>query len=240
MRIEEARRILGLMKEIPLEGNGTILNIGSSTRYFREVMQPHVSTELISPLVELGRRVIHCDIKQAEGVDVVGDILEPGFRDVLRGYDADVLLCCNILEHLKDSRSFSNACAAIMRPGAYLIASVPYSYPYHKDPIDNGLRPTPDEIATLFPGLDLLHGEIVESSTYLQDTFNRKGGVSDLFRNIVKVAVPFYKHKGWYAQAHRLLWLFKPYKVSVVVLHKPAKPERSNSGKPYLEISIRA
>jgi len=54
-----------------------LLNLGSSTRQFREVIKPHIEMELFAPLREAGVKVIHSDSKKDEGVDIAGDILAP-------------------------------------------------------------------------------------------------------------------------------------------------------------------
>ena len=68
----------------------------------------------------------------------------------------DAILCCNIFEHVEDRARFASICHDALRPGGYLVVSVPYSYPYHTDPIDTYLRPTPEEIAAMFPGYALI------------------------------------------------------------------------------------
>ena len=59
-----------------VNANDTVLNIGSSTKHFREIIQPHINNNLIQPLINKGARVIHIDIKDNNGVDIVGDINE--------------------------------------------------------------------------------------------------------------------------------------------------------------------
>ena len=54
MRIEEAKKILITVKYLFPTKITTILNIGSSTRHFREVSQPHISSELLEPLAAAG------------------------------------------------------------------------------------------------------------------------------------------------------------------------------------------
>ncbi|MBB5985657.1 SAM-dependent methyltransferase [Sphingobium sp. B1D3A] len=221
MRPEEADRVRALIEALPNVGERTILNIGSSTDYFRRVMQPHVHESLIAPLEAKGFRFIHCDMKAAPGVDLVGDVLSEAFREKIAAEGASVVLCCNILEHLTDPLVFSRACGLIVPPGGYLIATVPYSYPHHKDPIDTGLRPSPAQIAMMFPELSLVEGEIVSSMTYLQESLRSKAEMSLLLKNFLKSLFPFYHPKKWRSRAHRFLWLFRPYKVSIAVLRRP-------------------
>lgn len=222
MRIEEAQRIAGIAKELFADKAATVLNIGSSTRHFREVSQPHIEAELLQPLMSAGFSLLHCDMKSDDGVDLVGNVLEASFRDEIADLDVDLLLCCNILEHLADPKIFASACADIVRPGGYIIVSVPYSYPHHADPIDNGLRPNPDELAAMFQNLDVVKKEIVVSTTYLQDSLRVAGGEKQLLQNLIKLIVPFTGVKRWRSRAHRFLWLWRPYRVSLVVLSKPA------------------
>ena len=62
------------------------------------------------------------------------------------------MMACNILEHIPQDRfdAFVSALDSIVRPGACLAISVPYSYPLHLDPIDSYFRPSPDELALMF------------------------------------------------------------------------------------------
>ena len=220
MRDNEARRISALIKDLRLAKGSVCLNIGSSTRHFRNVMQPHITKDLIEPIEACGIRVIHCDIKNDEGVDLAGDVLDPSFQKAMADKKADVLLCCNILEHLTDPRTFAAACGNLLRSEGYMVVSVPLSYPYHPDPIDTMLRPTPGDLGAFFPGWKVITAEILKSDTFLEETLRKGGGISILLKHIVKVLIPFYRRRQWRANAHRLLWLFRPYKSSLVVLKK--------------------
>jgi SAM-dependent methyltransferase len=221
MRLEESRRIAQILSVAPLPPGSVCLNVGSSTRHFREVEQPHIHSELIRPLEAAGIRVVHCDLKADEGVDLVGNVLDPDFQRQMADRRADVLLCCNILEHLIDPQAFADACSSLVRPGGYMVVTVPYSYPYHADPIDTMLRVDPQALAGFFPGWELVRGEVVESQTFLEETLAHSDGVSRLVRHLLKVLAPFYRPRQWRTNAHRALWLFRPYKVSVALLRKP-------------------
>ena len=109
----------------------------------------------------------------------------------------------------------------LVRIGGYMVVTVPYSYPYHADPIDTMLRLDPDGLARFFPDWELTHGEIVESQTFLQETLARAGGMGVLIKHLAKVMVPLYRPHQWRTKAHRTLWLFRPYKVSIALLRKP-------------------
>ena len=62
------------------------------------------------------------------------------------------LLCCNVLEHVRDPGEFARRCGTLVMSGGVLAVTVPRSYPHHSDPIDTLYRPTPEEAAALFPG----------------------------------------------------------------------------------------
>lgn len=221
MRVEEAERIAELVRRLGLPRGAVCLNIGSSTGRFREIEQPHIYQRLIAPVQAAGIRIVHCDVKPAEGVDLVGDVLDANFQDTLSAHQPDVLLCCNILEHLTDPQMFADACAKLVRPGGYMIVSVPLSYPYHADPVDTMLRLTPEQLRTFFPSWEFAHGEIVQSQTFLQESLAKPKGAWSLGKHIANVLLPFYRRNQWLTKAHRLLWLFRPYKVSVALLRKP-------------------
>jgi SAM-dependent methyltransferase len=222
MRDMEARRISGLIKGLGLGEGAVCLNIGSSTRHFREVAQPHITKDLIEPIEASGIRVLHCDIKADIGVDLVGDVLDPKFQQAMSRKNADIILCCNVLEHLVDPRGFATACGNLLRSGGYMVVSVPLSYPFHPDPIDTMLRPTPAELGAFFPGWSVVAGEVLTTDTFLDEILRKDGGARILLKHVLKVLVPFYRPRQWWPKAHRLLWLFRPYKSSLVVLQKPS------------------
>jgi SAM-dependent methyltransferase len=222
MRVEEAECIRTLVASVDMVPGVVCLNIGSSTKHFREIEQPHIGAKLIRPLEDAGVRFVHCDLKDADGVDLVGNVLDAGFQQRMAENQADVLLCCNILEHLSDPQAFSDACAELVKPCGYMVVSVPLSYPYHPDPIDTMLRATPVELANFFSGWEIVRAEVVRSQTFLHEVLAKPRGVSTLILHILKVIFPIYRPTRWWEKTHRLMWLFRPYTVSVVLLRKPA------------------
>jgi hypothetical protein len=48
-------------------------------RHFREKGRPHVARAFIRPPESDGIRVVHCDIRESEDVDEVGEMLDPRF-----------------------------------------------------------------------------------------------------------------------------------------------------------------
>lgn len=221
MRPEEAQTLADWVLGLGLERGTVCLNLGSSTRQFREVEQPHVEACFIRPLEAAGIRFVHCDMKQADGVDEVGDILDPEFRSALKRHDAKLLVCSNLLEHLTDPNGFANACGELVEGGGYGLFSVPSSYPHHPDPIDTMLRLKPDALAALLPGWTVVRACEIGAGNYWRDLRRDGAPVARLIRHLARVAMPFYRPRQWRTNASRLLWLFRPYRVSLALLRKP-------------------
>ena len=221
MREEEAALMAQWVRALALPPGAVCLNVGSSTAEFRTKVQPHIDRLLIKPIEEAGIRVVHCDMKPAAGVDEVGDLLDAGFREKLRSYRADVMLCSNLLEHLADPTGFLAACGDLVRPGGYGLITMPLSYPYHADPIDTMLRLTPGEIAGLLPGWDVVREEVLAAGSHAGDLRRTGRPWRTLAKQLGRAALPFYRPHQWRGIAHRLLWLFRPYRQSMVLLRKP-------------------
>lgn len=141
-----------------------ILNIGSSTLHFRTQVQPFIDANIFAPLTAAGYEVLHLDMKPDEGVDIVGDLTDTAFQQkLITTYSAKLFLCSNLLEHIA-SPGREQLCVImqdLLPQNGYLLVSVPYDYPYHKDPIDTMFRPDVQTLASLFPALTLVKGEIV-------------------------------------------------------------------------------
>jgi SAM-dependent methyltransferase len=221
MRPEEAETLARWVSELKLEPGTVCLNIGSSTRQFREREQPHVTERFIRPLEAEGLRFVHSDMKDADGVDEVGDVLDPEFRSRLQRYDAQLLVCSNLLEHLTEPQRFASACGDLVKQGGYGIFSVPCSYPYHPDPIDTMLRLRPGELAAMLPGWETIRSAEIKSGNYWCDLRRSGNAMSRVVSQIGRVAMPFYRPSRWRENASRLSWLMRTYRVSAVLLRKP-------------------
>ena len=221
MRREEADTLAHWVRKLGLEPGATCLNIGSSTREFREQQQPHVAERFIRPLEQAGIRFVHCDMKEADGVDEVGDVLDPIFRERLKQHRASLLVCSNLLEHLTAPQQFASACAELVKEGGYGIFSVPLAYPYHPDPIDTMLRVTPAQLAAMLPDWTIVRSGEIRAGNYWRDLKESGSPWSRLIRQMARVALPFYRPGQWRANAGRLPWLFRTYRVSIVLLQKP-------------------
>jgi hypothetical protein len=226
MRPNEARYIGALIARLANEEIGPVLNLGSSTLRIRTVDFPHIDREIFAPLRARGVPVIHADLKIDEGVDIAGDVYDPAVQSKLRAIGPRLLICCNILEHVRDPAEFANICASLLAPGGMLIVTVPFSYPFHPDPIDTYFRPSPEEVARLFDRFEISESRIVEDVSYLHE-LRRTRRPSQVLRQFaahgVKFFAPFGNLDAWKARYHRYLWLLRPYKVSCVLLRRESR-----------------
>lgn len=149
-----------LQKLKPVSGHLDVANIGSSTAYFRKTIQPHIQNNIIIPLENSGWNVLNVDLKKEDGVDLVADVTKPHFAEPFKDRFA-ITICTNLLEHVEDIKLVTNNLTAITRSGGYILITVPYKYKLHYDPIDNGFRPTPQQIIDLFKDVA---EQIVDSS----------------------------------------------------------------------------
>lgn len=229
MLLDEAEMIGYWAQALPLGRGSVCLNLGSSTRKFREETQPFIATKILHPLQERGYRIINCDLKLEDGVDEVGDLLDPVFQQRLMVYRPDLIICSNLLEHLADPRAFAQACGIITKPGGYCLFTVPRSFPYHPDPLDTMYRPTTQQIADLLPGWETVAAKELVAGSYRQELLEQPDPVRALVRQIARAMLPMYRPRTWYPAAHKLMWLFRLYRVSLVMLKKPEHGRAADS-----------
>lgn len=138
-----------IQKLRPVNGYNEVANIGSSTDHFRKTIQPHIHNNIIVTLENAGWNVLHIDLKEESGVDIVADVTDRRFSEGMKDRFA-LTICTNLLEHVEDIKLVVQNLVEITRSGGHLLITVPYKYKRHLDPIDNGFRPTPQEIVDLF------------------------------------------------------------------------------------------
>lgn len=197
--------------------NSLVLNIGSSTKEFIEVTQPYIKANLFDELAKKNCLVKNIDIKQADGVDFVGDVTDPAFIEQLKKLNASFIICSNLLEHLSERTAFCDALVKIMNADTKLIISVPYSFPYHEDPIDTMYRPNLTDLQTAFPNLKLIEGEIVDCGSFLNFS-NKNNTVLSKYFNFIKISIAailaFFISK---TKFEKLSWIFKRISATCVV-----------------------
>lgn len=209
-------------------GMSPLLNLGSSTRAFREQAKPHIERELFAPLRAAGVKVFHSDLKQADGVDLAGDILDPAVRAALKGRGFRALLIANLLEHVRDRADVAAACEEIVGPGGLILATVPCSFPYHADPIDTGWRPSPDALTAAFAGSALVLAEAIQGRTYKEEIAARGSSLwRELATTLGFLLISPVRPKSARARLSRWRWYRRPYAVSLALVRvRGAIPRR--------------
>lgn len=196
-----------------------LINVGSSTLHFRTVSQPFIDKDIFQPFVQRGGSVLHLDMKQDEGVDLAGDLMNDQFREQVKAHEIKGALCSNLLEHVENPQLVCDLLVDVVQPSGYIIITVPHRYPYHNDPIDTMFRPDVKAIEALFPACELVSGEII--------TIEGTSFAKMLFRNPKLLAVttlrtllPFYKFQSWKHIVSYIPQSFKPFQVTCVTLRK--------------------
>lgn len=199
-----------------------IANVGSSTHAFRTINKPHIDKLLFAPLRAAGFEVVHIDMKPDEGVDMVGDLTDPAFLAEVKARGCRSAICSNLLEHLSARDGVIEACGELVGEDGVLVVTVPYSYPYHPDPIDTLYRPDVAALARDFPNLELVAGEILSDGTVMREEFGkgRTNGLLYLPKAIARI-LRFWRPSIALAQLHRLTWLVRPFKVTCAVFRHP-------------------
>jgi SAM-dependent methyltransferase len=214
----ESRWVGDRLAAYPAPQISPLINVGSSTAEFRETAQPWTEHNIFTPLHQRGVEIVHLDARAGAGIDIRANILdEADFARIGSGrYRA--LLCCNILEHVRDPGEFARRCALLVAPGGVIVVTVPRSYPRHGDPIDTLYRPTPDEAAALFPDTSIVAAEILDTGESYRDAVRRAPWL--LLRHVARLPVPFLDFEKWRASMQKPYWLFHNYEVSAVVLRR--------------------
>jgi hypothetical protein len=195
-----------------------LLNVGSSTLEFRTQTQPYIESNIFDPLRRRGGKVYHLDVKAAPGVDIVGNLLDPGFLEQVSRMMVRSIMVSNLLEHVENRREICDVLMKILPAGGYLFVSGPHDYPFHADPIDTMFRPTIGEVAAHFPGTCVVESAIIDSGNWREWSAAERG--RPLRRALARLLVPFYRPKKWLELARQTPYIFKHIKAYAVVLQK--------------------
>jgi hypothetical protein len=219
--VNESAWIEQALGEFNVETITPLINLGSATESYRTEVQPHIQNHVIMPLHEREVQVIHADLLAGDGVDVVGSIYDGAVFETLLEQKPNAVLCSNVFEHVSDRELLAERLTSLLPEGGILIVSVPYSFPYHPDPIDTYFRPDLDDLRSLFPAFELLQGDIIDCGTLIG---RYRDSVKFMMCHIVGSTIPVPLGR-WMRNLHHWLWLTRPYKVSCAVFRK-----RTNDG----------
>jgi hypothetical protein len=130
---EAAARIGELLANV---SDSVVLNVGSSTRQFYCEQQPYIWNDVMKPLLARGNALINIDAKAQPGVHLVRDVADLQLTNI-----ADIVLCCNLLEHVVDPvKVLHGVYDALKKNTGHVVIESPVAYPYHADPIDTMFR----------------------------------------------------------------------------------------------------
>ena len=215
---EEAKWLANMIYSLNPNSVFPMLNIGSSNKKFREQEQPWIDELLFKPARTKGYSVIHTDIKNDIGVDLVGDLCSLDFLKKLSEMNIQSVICSNLLEHINNREEISKIISSIVPKNGYLFVTVPYKYPYHRDPIDTMFRPNIQELSSLFPDFKIVNGEILPGGYLVKSTTTTP--ILYTLAMLIRLILPIYQPLRWFDSLKYALWLFKDISVSCVVLEK--------------------
>lgn len=232
MLLEEAKWLgKELMNLATKTEKAKVLNVGSGTAEKYDSIQSQQNDFIFKLLRAQKVETINTDIEAGEGVDLVGDLTDNAFLQLLEKKNFNIVTCNNLLEHIETIQPICDSFQTIVAPNGYLVVSVPYRYPYHPDPIDTMFRPGVNDLQRLIAGFELVKGEIISGTrnvkypggevkqerNYFETLMNDKAYA---FRLLLRSFLPFYKFSNWWNTVRYFPYLFSPYKVTCVVLKK--------------------
>ncbi len=216
---KEALWLSEIISKLEPEHLFPMLNLGSSNQYFREQEQPWIDQLLFRPAVNQGHKIIHTDLKSDAGVDLVGDLNDPHFVDLLKEQQVKSVLCSNLLEHVNNRNELCQIINSLIPSGGYLLVTVPRDFPLHLDPIDTLFRPDISELKALFLDLILVESTIVVDGKLCQAT--KTPAFLYVLVMILRLLCPIYQPLRWLNSLRYSLWLFRNVSATCIVCKKP-------------------
>lgn len=223
MRLEESLAIKNILEQKQANQRhsfATVLNLGSGDISKLKKSKPWVFDNVFNPFAEKGANIIHADAKSYDGACMICDLrLDNALDFVAETPTPRLFILANVLEHVPNQarREVLDKIARSMDDGDSILITVPNSYPYHPDPIDTMYRPTAVELTELM-NLEWDYADIIPCGSFKEE-FDRM----PLIKKIRKILNPLWflqTPKKYFSALHRLFFLFKDYKVSIVLGNK--------------------
>ncbi len=202
-----------------------MLDIGSSTKAVRTLEQPWIETSLFKPARDKGYTVKHVDIKDAPGVDIVGDVSDVSFLHSLSSEGFRSVLCTNVLYCFTNREAVCRGLVELLPIGGYLFVSCPYRYPLIPEPLDTNYRPNTAELAKIFPNTKVLATTTVRAQLSFASKCRRlrRYFANSRYQRLkfaIRMLLPFYRPREWLQTITDFSWALKTWKVSCVVLQR--------------------
>lgn len=156
---EESVWIKQVLDEADLSAVKEMLDVGSSTKEFRTRIQPYIDENVFKPLRGKNINITYLDRKSGDVVDLVYDLEKVQAVDI--GKQFDLVICCNLLEHVRKPRELASLLIDLISKNGFLLITVPRAYRHHADPIDTMFRPSVKELLPMFPGLKVIREAVV-------------------------------------------------------------------------------
>jgi hypothetical protein len=206
------------LEAFPPERLSPLLNLGSSSAMVRKAIQPWIDAEVFCPLRDRGVETVHVDMRELPGVDVRADLTDAADVERLSALQPNALLCSNLLEHVLEPKQLARHCLDLLPRGGLAFVTVPFSYPYHRDPIDTLYRPSLAELSELFGSARMLDGTILGAGVSYRDAVRERPWI--LLRHVWRFPVPFLSFERWKRSMARLYWLVAEYRITCAVFEK--------------------
>ena len=139
-------------------GRGNLLDVGAGYGRYRG---------MLAPLVE--------KYQSSDAHDTRADFIEDSADLKHTDNSFDTVLCNQTLEHVKDAPGTIRELYRVLKPGGYVIATVPFLFPEHKDPGDFR-RYTRDGFAQAFKAAGFT---VIECKSY--------GGLGNVLAEFVRM-----------------------------------------------------
>ena len=222
MLVEESIWISEKIKEILPEEPFPVHNIGSSTLVYRTKKQPFIQKIIFNLFSDEKKQVIHLDMKEDEGIDLVGDLSDENFRNEVKKLKPKLILCNNTLMYLnsKTRKELSEILFDILEKNGYLIITNSHVFPPSPDPVEEYYRASPNQMYhTLFYNFILLDKKVIETNYTFYKLLKSKPKL--IFIKILRLFLPFYKTKEWWFMLKYYLFsLNKNYSATCLFLRK--------------------
>ncbi|MDD1413676.1 methyltransferase type 11 [Dolichospermum sp. ST_con] len=209
-----------------------LLHLGSSREKFRDQEQPWIHEFLFKPAKINGNLVIHADLKQDTGINLIGDLNDPQFLQTISELNIKSVICSNLLEHILNKAEICQNISSIIPVNGYLFLTVPYQFPLHLDPIDTLFRPNIEQLCELFPDLEIVNAEIISGGKLYKCTSIPP--ILYVMLMIIRLLLPMYQPLRWLNSLRYSLWLFRNISVTCVVLKKTEKPNLQTPSPPRM------
>jgi len=212
--IRESEWLGQRIASLPSDDLFPMLDVGSASDDYRTIQQPWIDQNIFAPIRKRGGKVYHLDMKEARGVDIVGDLQDREFLDRIAQMKVKSVMVSNTFVHVTNRQEVADLVLKIVPPGGYIIVSGPQSHPYCPDPVDTMFRPTIEEMHNHFPGTEIVESAIIDCGNWRQWDARERG--RSLARTVVLLMLPF--HRPWPQ------YFFKHITAFAMILRKPSHP----------------